>query len=89
MSDDTEVRLASTVVLLRDTPDGLQTLMLKRNKALGFSRRCAGSGRSGRGQWRRGCGIAYRRREGGAGGVRAVATVGGYGVVESLDNACR
>ena len=37
MSDDTEVRLASTVVLLRDTPDGLQTLMLKRNKALVFA----------------------------------------------------
>ena len=37
MSDDTAVRLASTVVLLRDTPDGLQTLMLKRNKALVFA----------------------------------------------------
>ena len=37
MSDEPEVRFASTVVLLRDTPDGLQTLMLRRNKALVFA----------------------------------------------------
>ncbi|MEZ5572496.1 MAG: NUDIX hydrolase [Halioglobus sp.] len=32
-----EAKPASTVVLLRDTPSGLQTLMLKRNKALVFA----------------------------------------------------
>jgi len=32
-----EIRPASTVVLLRDTPDGLETLLLKRNKALIFA----------------------------------------------------
>ncbi|MFT4823601.1 MAG: 8-oxo-dGTP pyrophosphatase MutT (NUDIX family) [Halioglobus sp.] len=32
-----EPRPASTVVLLRDTPTGLQTLLLKRNKALMFA----------------------------------------------------
>jgi 8-oxo-dGTP pyrophosphatase MutT (NUDIX family) len=37
MSDTPDVRPASTVVLLRDTPDGMQTLMLKRNKALVFA----------------------------------------------------
>lgn len=37
MSDIPEARPASTVVLLRDTPSGLQTLMLKRNKALIFA----------------------------------------------------
>ncbi|MCB1689562.1 MAG: NUDIX hydrolase [Halioglobus sp.] len=37
MPDVPEVRPASTVVLLRDTPGGLQTLMLKRNKALIFA----------------------------------------------------
>jgi 8-oxo-dGTP pyrophosphatase MutT (NUDIX family) len=37
MPDIPEVRPASTVVLLRDTPNGLQTLMLKRNKALIFA----------------------------------------------------
>ena len=37
MSDNIEVRPASTVVLLRDTIDGLETLLLKRNKALVFA----------------------------------------------------
>ncbi len=37
MPEMPEVRPASTVVLLRDTPRGLQTLMLKRNKALIFA----------------------------------------------------
>jgi 8-oxo-dGTP pyrophosphatase MutT (NUDIX family) len=37
MTDVPEVRPASTVVLLRDTPDGLETLLLKRNKALIFA----------------------------------------------------
>jgi 8-oxo-dGTP pyrophosphatase MutT (NUDIX family) len=37
MSDKAEVRPASTVVLLRDSDAGLQTLMLKRNKALIFA----------------------------------------------------
>ena len=37
VSDEPEVRFASTVVLLRDTPGGLQTLMLRRNKALVFA----------------------------------------------------
>jgi 8-oxo-dGTP pyrophosphatase MutT (NUDIX family) len=37
MPDAPEIRPASTVVLLRDTPEGLQTLMLKRNKALIFA----------------------------------------------------
>jgi 8-oxo-dGTP pyrophosphatase MutT (NUDIX family) len=37
MHDIPEARPASTVVLLRDTPSGLQTLMLKRNKALVFA----------------------------------------------------
>lgn len=37
MSDDVPVRPASTVVLLRDGDDGLQTLMLRRNKALIFA----------------------------------------------------
>jgi 8-oxo-dGTP pyrophosphatase MutT (NUDIX family) len=32
-----EIRPASTVVLLRDTQDGLETLLLKRNKALMFA----------------------------------------------------
>lgn len=32
-----EIRPASTVVLLRDTDDGLETLLLKRNKALIFA----------------------------------------------------
>lgn len=32
-----DIRPASTVVLLRDTPHGLQTLMLRRNKALIFA----------------------------------------------------
>lgn len=34
MSEIAEARPASTVVLLRETADGLETLMLKRNKAL-------------------------------------------------------
>ena len=37
MTEVPEARPASTVVLLRDTPDGLQTLLLKRNKALLFA----------------------------------------------------
>jgi 8-oxo-dGTP pyrophosphatase MutT (NUDIX family) len=37
MSNIAEARPASTVVLLRDTPDGLETLLLKRNKALLFA----------------------------------------------------
>jgi 8-oxo-dGTP pyrophosphatase MutT (NUDIX family) len=37
MSEIPEVRAASTVVLLRDTPNGMQTLMLRRNKALIFA----------------------------------------------------
>jgi len=37
MSEVIEVRPASTVVLLRDTPTGLETLLLKRNKALIFA----------------------------------------------------
>ena len=37
MSAIPELRLASTVVLLRDTPAGMQTLMLRRNKALVFA----------------------------------------------------
>lgn len=37
MSEIVEARPASTVVLLRDTPSGLETLLLKRNKALMFA----------------------------------------------------
>lgn len=37
MSDTAEVRPASTVVLLRDGPSGIETLLLKRNKALVFA----------------------------------------------------
>jgi 8-oxo-dGTP pyrophosphatase MutT (NUDIX family) len=37
MTDVQEARPASTVVLLRDTDNGLETLMLKRNKALMFA----------------------------------------------------
>ena len=37
MSEIKEPRTAATVVLLRDTPGGLETLMLKRNKALMFA----------------------------------------------------
>jgi 8-oxo-dGTP pyrophosphatase MutT (NUDIX family) len=37
MTEAPEARPASTVVLLRDTPEGLQTLLLKRNKALLFA----------------------------------------------------
>ena len=37
MSDIVEARPASTVVLLRDTREGLETLLLKRNKALIFA----------------------------------------------------
>ena len=37
MPEIPEVRPASTVVLLRDTANGLETLMLKRNKALIFA----------------------------------------------------
>lgn len=37
MSDIPEARPASTVVLLRDSDDGLETLMLRRNKALMFA----------------------------------------------------
>jgi 8-oxo-dGTP pyrophosphatase MutT (NUDIX family) len=33
----TEIRPASTVILLRDAPDGLHTLLLRRNSALGFA----------------------------------------------------
>lgn len=32
-----EIRPAATVVLLRDEPDGLHTLLLRRNSALGFA----------------------------------------------------
>ena len=37
MPDTPEARPASTVVLLRDTQNGLETLLLKRNKALLFA----------------------------------------------------
>ncbi|MEH6581883.1 MAG: NUDIX hydrolase, partial [Halioglobus sp.] len=37
MSTIVEPRPASTVVLLRDSPEGLQTLLLRRNKALAFA----------------------------------------------------
>lgn len=37
MTDIPQARPASTVVLLRDAPDGLQTLMLRRNKDLIFA----------------------------------------------------
>lgn len=37
MSDTPPIRPASTVVLLRDTQQGLETLLLKRNKALLFA----------------------------------------------------
>lgn len=37
MPDSVPIRPASTVVLLRDSSDGLETLMLKRNKALLFA----------------------------------------------------
>jgi 8-oxo-dGTP pyrophosphatase MutT (NUDIX family) len=37
MKEVPEARPASTVVLLRDTPNGLETLLLKRNKALIFA----------------------------------------------------
>lgn len=37
MSDTAAVRPASTVVLLRDSPAGLETLLLRRNKALAFA----------------------------------------------------
>jgi 8-oxo-dGTP pyrophosphatase MutT (NUDIX family) len=37
MGEIPEAKLASTVVLLRDTDDGLETLMLRRNKALIFA----------------------------------------------------
>ena len=37
MSEIPEPRPASTVVLLRDTANGLETLLLKRNKALMFA----------------------------------------------------
>ena len=33
----TAIRPASTVILLRDAPDGLHTLLLRRNSALGFA----------------------------------------------------
>lgn len=33
----TDIRPAATVVLLRDAPDGLHTLLLRRNSALGFA----------------------------------------------------
>jgi 8-oxo-dGTP pyrophosphatase MutT (NUDIX family) len=33
----TDIRPASTVILLRDAPDGLHTLLLRRNSALGFA----------------------------------------------------
>ena len=33
----TETRPAATVILLRDAPDGLHTLLLRRNSALGFA----------------------------------------------------
>ena len=37
MTDVSKARSASTVVLLRDTDNGMETLMLKRNKALMFA----------------------------------------------------
>ena len=37
MTEEIPVRPASTVVLLRDGDSGLETLMLKRNKALIFA----------------------------------------------------
>lgn len=37
MTEAPQARPASTVVLLRDTPQGLETLLLKRNKALLFA----------------------------------------------------
>lgn len=37
MTEAPEVRPASTVVLLRDTPEGLETLLLRRNRALIFA----------------------------------------------------
>ena len=37
MTDIPEARPASTVVLLRDTDNGMETLMLKRNKELMFA----------------------------------------------------
>ena len=37
MTDVPKARPASTVVLLRDTDNGMETLMLKRNKALMFA----------------------------------------------------
>ncbi|MDG2272192.1 MAG: NUDIX hydrolase, partial [Halioglobus sp.] len=37
MTEEPEVRPASTVVLLRNSTRGLQTLMLRRNKALIFA----------------------------------------------------
>ncbi len=37
MSATPEIRPASTVVLLRDSQDGLETLLLRRNKALAFA----------------------------------------------------
>ena len=37
MSDATEIRPASTVVLLRNGSQGLETLLLKHNKALAFA----------------------------------------------------
>jgi len=37
MSEIPEARPASTVVLLRDSEEGLETLLLKRNKALIFA----------------------------------------------------
>ena len=37
MPETIEARPASTVVLLRDTDNGLETLLLKRNKALVFA----------------------------------------------------
>ena len=37
MSDTPEIRPASTVVLLRDGASGIETLLLKRNKALVFA----------------------------------------------------
>lgn len=37
MPGETEIRPASTVVLLRDSSEGIETLLLKRNKALNFA----------------------------------------------------
>ena len=37
MTDVPKARPASTAVLLRDTDNGMETLMLKRNKALMFA----------------------------------------------------